>query len=44
MPSEDQPRVKPQTLSRELSEPLPDPGEFEGVKKVRSLAGNLGAE
>ncbi|KAF1951441.1 NAD(P)-binding protein [Byssothecium circinans] len=40
MPTE--PKVKPQGLSRELSEPLPDPGEFEGVKRVRSIAGDLG--
>ncbi|CAI6251847.1 unnamed protein product [Periconia digitata] len=44
MPSEDQPRVKPRVLSKELSESLPDPGEFEGVKKVRSMAADLGTE
>ena len=37
-------RIKPQTqvLSKELSEPLPDPGEFEGVKRVGRVVGDLG--
>lgn len=37
-----QPRVKPQGLSKELSEPLPEPGTFEGMPGVRSIAGDLG--
>jgi hypothetical protein len=36
------PKVKPTGMSKELSEPLPDPGTFEGVPGVRSLAGDLG--
>ncbi|PVI07096.1 NAD(P)-binding protein [Periconia macrospinosa] len=44
MPSDQHSKVQPKILSRELSEGLPDPGEFEGIQKVRSLAGDLGAE
>lgn len=37
-----QPKVKPQGLSKELSEPLPEPGTFEGMPGVRSIVGDLG--
>ncbi|EAT85871.2 hypothetical protein HBI56_145000 [Parastagonospora nodorum] len=36
------PKVKQSGLSKELSEPLPDPGTFEGMPGVRSIAGDLG--
>ncbi|KAF2686542.1 NAD(P)-binding protein [Lentithecium fluviatile CBS 122367] len=36
------PKIKPNTLSRELSTPLADPGTFEDMPKVRSIAGDLG--
>ena len=36
------PKVKQSGLSKELSEPLPDPGSFEGMPGVRSIAGDLG--
>jgi hypothetical protein len=36
------PKVKPTGLSKELSEPLPEPPTFEGQPGVRSIAGDLG--
>ncbi|KAJ4296431.1 hypothetical protein N0V90_006476 [Kalmusia sp. IMI 367209] len=36
------PKVKQQALSRELAEGLPDPGSFEDIPRVRSIAGDLG--
>lgn len=36
------PKVKPAALSKELSEPLPEPPTFEGKPGVRSIAGDLG--
>lgn len=36
------PKVKQQALSRELSEPPKDPGTFENIPRVRSIAGDLG--
>jgi NAD(P)-dependent dehydrogenase (short-subunit alcohol dehydrogenase family) len=38
------PKVKPAALSKELSEPLPEPPTFEGKPGVRSIAGDLGNE
>ncbi|KAF1841063.1 NAD(P)-binding protein [Cucurbitaria berberidis CBS 394.84] len=35
-------KVKQQAQSKELSEPLPDPGTFEGLPGVRTVAGDLG--
>ncbi|KAF2622188.1 NAD(P)-binding protein [Macroventuria anomochaeta] len=35
------PKVKPAALSKELSEPLPEPPSFEGKPGVRSIAGDL---
>lgn len=35
-------KVTQQGLSKELSEPLPNPGTFEGIPGVRSIAGDLG--
>ena len=34
--------MKQPGLSKELSEPLPDPGSFEGMQGVRTIAGDLG--
>lgn len=31
-------------LSKELSEPLPDPGTFEGMPGIRTIAGDLGTQ
>ena len=36
------PKVKPTGLSKELSEPIPDSGTFEGMPGVRTVAGDLG--
>jgi hypothetical protein len=36
------PKLKQNGLSKELSEPLPEPGTFEGIPGVRSIAGDLG--
>ena len=36
------PKAKPAALSRELSEPLPEPPSFENQPGVRSIAGDLG--
>ena len=36
------PKVKQQALSRELSEPPKDPGTFENIPRIRSIAGDLG--
>ncbi|KAF2638134.1 NAD(P)-binding protein [Massarina eburnea CBS 473.64] len=43
MPADPKPQAKTasQALSKELSEPLPDPGKFEGVERVRNMAGDL---
>ena len=35
-------KVKTAALSKELSEPLPEPPTFEGKPGVRSIAGDLG--
>lgn len=35
-------KIEQQGKSKELSEPLPDPGTFEGMPRVREIAGNLG--
>jgi hypothetical protein len=40
MPSS--PTVKKQGLSKELSEPLPEPETFEGMSGIRTIAGDLG--
>jgi hypothetical protein len=34
--------MKKQGLSKELSEPLPEPETFEGMRGIRSVAGDLG--
>ncbi|KAF1830270.1 3-oxoacyl-reductase-like protein [Decorospora gaudefroyi] len=36
------PKVKQQAMSKELSEPLPEPETFEGMQGIRSIAGDLG--
>ncbi|CAO2650632.1 Nn.00g019240.m01.CDS01 [Neocucurbitaria sp. VM-36] len=36
------PKVNQQGFSKELSEPLPEPGTFEGMPGVRTVAGDLG--
>jgi hypothetical protein len=36
------PTMKKQGLSKELSEPLPEPETFEGMRGIRSVAGDLG--
>jgi hypothetical protein len=38
------PKVKQQGMSKELSEPLPEPESFEGMQGIRSIAGDLGNE
>jgi hypothetical protein len=38
------PKVQSAALSKELSEPLPEPPTFEGKPGVRSIAGDLGNE
>jgi len=35
-------KVQRQGMSKELSEPLPEPESFEGLKGVREIAGDLG--
>jgi len=35
-------KVQRQGVSKELSEPLPEPESFEGLKGVREIAGDLG--
>lgn len=35
------PKVTQQGLSKELSEPLPNPGTFEGMPGIRTIAGDL---
>lgn len=37
-------QIKQQALSKELSEPLADPGTFENIPRVRTVAGDLGNE
>jgi hypothetical protein len=37
-------KVERQGVSKELSEPLPEPKPFEGLKGIRSLAGDLGSQ
>ena len=37
-----QPKVQRQGMSKELSEPLPEPETYEGLKGIRSIAGDLG--
>jgi hypothetical protein len=37
----DMPKVKQTTMSRELSEPIPESKPFEGLPGVRSVAGDL---
>lgn len=35
-------KIKQSGLSKELSEPLPEPASFEGMQGVREIAGDLG--
>lgn len=40
----DMPKVQTAALSKELSEPIPEPPTFEGKPGVRTVAGDLGNE
>ncbi|KAH9865445.1 hypothetical protein J1614_009029 [Plenodomus biglobosus] len=37
-------KVAQQGMSKELSEPIPDPGTFEGMPGIRTIAGDLGSQ
>lgn len=36
--------VKQQGVSKELSEPIPESESFEGMRGIRSVAGDLGSQ
>ena len=35
-------KVKQEGVSKELSEPIPETGSFEGMRGLRSVAGDMG--